>query len=137
MNNSKAKWLIFVLLVGAWSSSNLTCHSSEKKPDMSLTKVIVDSVKVADLQPQNGEAELMVHGISPNPAYTIDHIDVKVTDEEIRVTPWAKHDPHKIVIMVTVPFAEKCRVTKLVRDRNYSIRVEGVNKVVVQRMTVK
>jgi|GEM_PF-1317728 len=136
LNNSKAKWLIFVLLMEALGGFNVSCEYIKEKRSVSLTKVVVDSVRVADLDAEKGEAELVVHGVLPNPAYAIDHVEVKVSDAEIRITPWAMHDPEKVVIMMTVPFVEKCKVTKLARNRKYSIKVEGANMVIVQPMSL-
>ncbi len=136
MSYPKAKWLVLILLVEVWSCLSLTCEKSGKGPDVPLTKVVVDSVEVANLQAEKGEAELLVHGVLPNPAYAIDHIEVKVMGEEIQITPWATHDPQKTVIMVTVPFVEKCKVTRLIRNRVYSVKVEGMNRTAVRQMAV-
>jgi hypothetical protein len=129
--------IIYAFLLGMLCIRALSCNGEKKMKSSPLTKVVVDSVKVSKVTALKGEAELVVYGVLPNPAYSIDHFEVKIKDDKVQIVPWATHDPQKVVIMMTVPFAEKCQVTGLQHNQVYHVLVEGSQKTASARLSIK
>lgn len=94
-----------------------------KSKDMEV--VPVKSVKIHRKNKRLRRAELLVYGYLPTPAYEFDHIHVHVQEDEIKITPWAQRDPEKIVIQISVPFHERCKIKGLQTHQIYKVRVEG------------
>ena len=94
-----------------------------------LKKISVDSITVRSINSRKGIVELLLKGTLPNPAYKLDHIQTDVEKDEINITPWASYDPNLIVIQMIVNFEEKCTVKGLKKGKQYSIKVNGIKKV--------
>ncbi len=127
-----------VLLVSFWPllfSLGANCKDEIKVNKQNLYRVVVDSLQIVRVEPKKGEVELVIHGILPNPSYEIDHVEIVKKGGEVKVIPWARHDPSKIVIQVTVPFKEKCRIKGL-SHREYQIKVQGANRTVVKKLSL-
>ena len=125
-----------ILFISFWPllfSLGANCKDQVKVKRQNLYRVVVDSLQVVRIEPKKGEAELVIYGILPNPSYEIDHVQVVKKGGEVKVIPWARHDPTKIVIQVTVPFKEKCRIKGLSR-REYQIKVQGANRALVKKL---
>ncbi len=90
-----------------------------------MTIVPVKSVKIYKVSRWRKQAELMVDGYLPTPAYELDHVEVNIEDDEIQLTPWAQHDPDKVVIQMSVPFQKRCKIRGLCRNQTYRVIVEG------------
>ena len=65
---------------------------------------------------------VLLKGVLPNPAYTIDRIEKRVGGQVIDIYPHVSHDPTKIVIQVTVPFEQRVVISGL-EKKSYRIRV--------------
>jgi len=104
------------------------CEGGSKMSKIKLHRLPVDSLKTLQKYPKKGQADLMIYGILPNPAYKIERIDVKVKEDIIQITPLASYVPKKIVIQMTVKFEEKCKVSRLNKGKEYNINLIGTKK---------
>ena len=55
---------------------------------------------------------LTVHGILPNPSYSIKDIVVESNGDSLTVKPVMQHDPEQVVIQITVRFSETVRLPR-------------------------
>lgn len=98
-----------------------------------LQKAAVDSVAVIDAE-QEGALDVVLTGYLPSPAYEIERVEVKRRGKTIEITPLMRHDPDKIVIMMTIPYSKRVRLEKL-RHQAYTVRVNDAQRVHSQQVT--
>lgn len=98
-----------------------------------LQKAAVDSIAFIEVE-QEGALEVLLTGYLPSPAYEIERVEVKRRGKTIEITPLMRHDPDKIVIMMTIPFSERVRLEKL-RRQSYTVRVNDARRVRSQQVT--
>ncbi|HNR69566.1 MAG TPA: hypothetical protein PKN04_13525 [bacterium] len=102
-----------------------------------LTMVRVDSVSLHKYHNRRKLAELRIYGYLPNPSYEIHHIETHLQGDEIVITPWASHDPSKIVIQMNVPFEHLCKIKGLEKNFSYQVRTGDEEGLLLQTLTVQ
>jgi hypothetical protein len=126
-------WAVVVMV---FAMTQTDCIGESKMVKTTLKTVTVDSIQVVNQQVDEGAVDLKILGLLPNPSYELDHFEVQVREDTIAITPWARHDPSKIVIQMMVPFEESCHVKGLSRDVHYTVKAEGYHGIVIESFSL-
>ncbi len=126
-----------VVVVMLFALVQTDCIGESKMIKKTLKTVTVDSIQVVNQHVDRGAVDLIIHGLLPNPSYELDHFEVQVQEDTIAITPWARHDPSKIVIQMMVPFKESCHVKGLSRDAHYIVKAEGYHGIVIESFSLE
>ena len=88
--------------------------SADKPPKNAAPLAHVDSVQI-EHKGLLRTPMLTLHGILPNPSYSIKDIIVESSDDSVTVKPVMQHDPQQVVIQITVRFSETVRLPRGVK----------------------
>ena len=108
----------------------------EVTPSSSLEKLYLDEMPKQLAAASNRATTFEVKGKLPNPAYRLDHVEVKVRGRVIEITPWAQVNHNVMVVQIVVPYSEKVEVGPLAPGE-YTVRFVSRSGVQEARLEVK